>query len=266
MKEAGYVYILTNPSFKEDWVKIGITSGTVEKRMKELYSTGVPLAFEKYASFKTSKYIEVERFMHRSLSLLVDNRINNNREFFNIKPQIALHYLMQIAELLGEGEEVESCVKSAEIAKSEITKRQSYQDKEDWLKENDREELRQLIDKFTNIGFGYHLGTSDLRIDFTPNGSKKAYNCLMLLGKRNYASFQPSELYKLCEACKCNNQVIIDLLESLRPHLSETQKHIPYILATGYYNIPHTTLIAKSDEIIYIYQQFIARLLQQMIT
>ena len=55
MKEAGYVYILTNPSFKEDWVKIGITSGTVEKRMKELYSTGVPLAFEKYASYKTSK-------------------------------------------------------------------------------------------------------------------------------------------------------------------------------------------------------------------
>ncbi len=26
MKEAGYVYILTNPSFKEDWVKIGKSS------------------------------------------------------------------------------------------------------------------------------------------------------------------------------------------------------------------------------------------------
>lgn len=24
-KEPGYVYILTNPSFREDWVKIGMT-------------------------------------------------------------------------------------------------------------------------------------------------------------------------------------------------------------------------------------------------
>lgn len=27
MKEPGYVYILTNPSFKEDWVKIGLEHG-----------------------------------------------------------------------------------------------------------------------------------------------------------------------------------------------------------------------------------------------
>ena len=27
-KEQGYVYILTNPSFREDWVKIGKSSGT----------------------------------------------------------------------------------------------------------------------------------------------------------------------------------------------------------------------------------------------
>ena len=40
MKEQGYVYILTNPSFKEEIVKIGITSGTVEKRMKELKRNG----------------------------------------------------------------------------------------------------------------------------------------------------------------------------------------------------------------------------------
>jgi hypothetical protein len=260
MKEAGYVYILTNPSFKEDWVKIGITSGTVEKRMKELYSTGVPLAFEKYASYETSKYVEVERFMHRSLSLLADNRINSNREFFRVKPQIALQYLMQIAELLGEGK-VEAYVQSSEIAKSEIEKRQSYQDKEDWLKENNREDLRPLINKFTKIGFGYHLGISDLRIDFTPKGCTKAYNCLMLLGKRSYASFQPSELLKLGEFCKCDIKVITYFLESLRPYLDKAQKHTPYTLTTGYYNISHTTLIEKSDEIAYIYQQLITQLL-----
>ena len=32
----GYVYILTNPNFKEDWIKIGKSSRTVDVRSKEL--------------------------------------------------------------------------------------------------------------------------------------------------------------------------------------------------------------------------------------
>lgn len=42
----GYVYILTNPSFKEDWVKIGKSSRPVDVRSKELDNTAVPLPFE----------------------------------------------------------------------------------------------------------------------------------------------------------------------------------------------------------------------------
>ena len=34
-KEPGYVYILTNPSFREDWVKIGKSSRPVDMRSKE---------------------------------------------------------------------------------------------------------------------------------------------------------------------------------------------------------------------------------------
>ena len=34
----GYVYILTNPSFKEDWVKIGKSSRPVDMRSKEFSS------------------------------------------------------------------------------------------------------------------------------------------------------------------------------------------------------------------------------------
>lgn len=41
-KEKGYVYILTNPSFKEDWVKIGKSTRTVDVRSKELDNTAVP--------------------------------------------------------------------------------------------------------------------------------------------------------------------------------------------------------------------------------
>lgn len=36
MKEPGYVYILTNPSFKEDWVKIGKSSRPVNVRSKAM--------------------------------------------------------------------------------------------------------------------------------------------------------------------------------------------------------------------------------------
>lgn len=40
--EVGYVYILTNPSFREDWVKIGKSSRPVDVRSKELDNTAVP--------------------------------------------------------------------------------------------------------------------------------------------------------------------------------------------------------------------------------
>lgn len=55
IKELGYVYILTNPSFREDWVKIGKTTN-MEKRLKTLNSTAFLLPFKVYATIKTSKY------------------------------------------------------------------------------------------------------------------------------------------------------------------------------------------------------------------
>ena len=43
--EPGYVYILTNPSFREDWVKIGKSARPVDIRSKELDNTAVLLRF-----------------------------------------------------------------------------------------------------------------------------------------------------------------------------------------------------------------------------
>ena len=50
--DKGYVYILTNPSFKEDWIKIGNSSRPVDIRSKELDNTAVPLPFERKRSVK----------------------------------------------------------------------------------------------------------------------------------------------------------------------------------------------------------------------
>ena len=102
MKEAGYVYILTNPSFKEDWVKIGKSSRPVDIRSKELDNTAVPLPFEIYATLKTVKFHEAEKHIHDFISMFTNLRIRDNREFFNIKPEKALEIFKMVAKLIDD--------------------------------------------------------------------------------------------------------------------------------------------------------------------
>ena len=104
MKEAGYVYILTNPCFKEDWVKIGKSSRPVDIRSKELDNTAVPLPFEIYATLKTAKYSEAEKLIHRYIERFTNLRIRNNREFFNVSPEEALDIFREVALLLDDAE------------------------------------------------------------------------------------------------------------------------------------------------------------------
>lgn len=103
-KNFGYVYILTNPSFREDWVKIGKSSRPVDVRSKELDNTAVPLPFEIYATMKTTKYNEVEKLVHKTIDRLTDLRIRQNREFFNVAPQLALDIFRDIAMALDDAE------------------------------------------------------------------------------------------------------------------------------------------------------------------
>ena len=51
-KDKGYVYILTNPSFREDWVKIGKSSRPADIRAKEMDNTAVPLPFEIFSTIQ----------------------------------------------------------------------------------------------------------------------------------------------------------------------------------------------------------------------
>ena len=104
MSDKGYVYILTNPSFKENWVKIGKSSRPVEQRLKELDTTSVPMPFEIYATLKTSKYNEVEKKIHREIDRFTDFRVRKNREFFEVEPKVALDLLKDIASLLDDAE------------------------------------------------------------------------------------------------------------------------------------------------------------------
>lgn len=103
-EKQGYVYILTNPSFREDWVKIGKSSRPVDKRLKELDNTSVPLPFEPYATLKTAKYSEAEKLVHHYIERFTNLRIRDNREFFNVKPEVALEIFREISVLLDDAE------------------------------------------------------------------------------------------------------------------------------------------------------------------
>lgn len=101
-KEIGYVYILTNPSFREDWVKIGKSHRPVDIRSKELDNTAVPLPFKIFATMKTAKFNEVEKLVHKTIDRLTDLRIRQNREFFNVSPMVALDIFKDIAQTIDD--------------------------------------------------------------------------------------------------------------------------------------------------------------------
>ena len=261
MKEPGYVYILTNPSFKDDIVKIGLTSGTVEKRMKELHTTGVPTPFEKYASIKTSKYEEVERFMHHSISLLSEgSRVNDNREFFQIGPEKALSFMLEIAELLDDAE-VTTCNEQARRDHVEIDRKKSLSGKEEWIaaatfNDIEPEEASRFIDRLLQIGYGAHVGTSDLTLDLQVG--KKRYNVLIFFGLEAHSiAFQPKSLIALSEARTGADQPARVLLENLRPFLRPNQKNkTPYEPLNGYYYISWSTVKERGDELVKVMKAF----------
>ena len=88
----GIVYVLSN-SVMPGLVKIGMTTrDTIDTRMKELYSTGVPVPFEcEYAcEVKASDCSKIEKALHKAFK---PDRINENREFFSIKSEQAIAIL-----------------------------------------------------------------------------------------------------------------------------------------------------------------------------
>jgi len=119
----GIVYVLTNPAMP-GLVKIGRTSrGTVDARLSELYTTGVPVPFECAFAGKIEDEGRVERAFHTAFG---PYRINSKREFFEIEPEqaIALLELMVVEnvtpQLQAQADAVDT---SAESASRRLKKR-----------------------------------------------------------------------------------------------------------------------------------------------
>lgn len=88
----GIVYVLSN-SVMPGLVKIGMTTRPeLDARLKELYTTGVPVPFDvEYAcEVKKSNCAKLEKALHTAFE---PNRINPNREFFSISKEQAIAIL-----------------------------------------------------------------------------------------------------------------------------------------------------------------------------
>lgn len=91
------VYVLTNEAMP-GLVKIGRTANSLEERIKQLNTSGVPLPFECHFAAEVNDSAKLEATLHR---LFADHRINVNREFFKVDPEKVV-----LAISIGEFKEV----------------------------------------------------------------------------------------------------------------------------------------------------------------
>jgi len=100
----GYVYIFTNESFRDGWVKIGKTQD-IKRRLKDLDNTSCPLPFKVYATMKTCKYNEAEELVQEFIAHFnSDLRIRPNREYFKVSPEEALKIFYQVKKVIDDAE------------------------------------------------------------------------------------------------------------------------------------------------------------------
>lgn len=104
-KKSGYIYVLTNESFhRENWIKIGYAEN-VEKRVKELSGTAVPLPYEVYCTYEIPRLENTkdpDKLLHDLIQSLNPNlRITQKREFFELDPWDAYQMLEAIAKMNG---------------------------------------------------------------------------------------------------------------------------------------------------------------------
>ena len=125
MQTKGFIYILTNPSFKE-YVKIGYADN-VEARLKQLNNSEcIPFAFRVYATYEVE-----ERLTDKKLHSLIDQPNPNLRsidnvggkvrvrEFYAMSPEQAYSILETIAILGGHRERLKLWAPSAKEQKDE---------------------------------------------------------------------------------------------------------------------------------------------------
>ena len=126
MNEIGYIYILTNKSFKDNCIKIGY-SVDVERRVKDLSGSGLPYDYEIYCTYEIPASPKADKALHKLIQMLNPQlRITPNREFFDIAPEDAYKLFEQMAIIHNRLDKLK-CYADQQIDEDESHKKGEYQ-------------------------------------------------------------------------------------------------------------------------------------------
>lgn len=93
---SGYIYILINPSLNDNFLKIGKTMRSPEKRADELSrSTGIPSSFIVAYEARVANPHRAEKLIHRRLRRY---RVNQKREFFQLPLKHAVTVVNEVVD------------------------------------------------------------------------------------------------------------------------------------------------------------------------
>lgn len=144
---SGYLYCFSNESLKNLY-KIGMTTRTVEERLKEANSnTWCPPTFKVEVSVKVNNVVEKEKILHK---ILEEYRSSSRREFF----EVSLDKVKLLFSLLYEEESKEETKSQnimEEIKKNNLTEPKGVQ----ILKQDYYEEFIKLHKDFLEINKTY---------------------------------------------------------------------------------------------------------------
>lgn len=116
----GWIYVLTNPTFQRNLLKIGVTQRTPEERALEMSrQTGLPKPFSVHFKIEVNKCNMVEKIIHDKLAKY---RYTANREFFEVPLEEVVSFIKKVAydypkEKVPDPEELKKQQKIKEIEK-----------------------------------------------------------------------------------------------------------------------------------------------------
>lgn len=188
---AGFVYIMSNPSFKDGLIKIGKSDRDPSIRCNELYTTGVPESFSlDYYAFVADHHT-LESSIHNALASC---RYNTSREFFDCSIQSAIDAIRQHA---GGGLKFEEVVyiKTRETENLTNKYNEERHEFETTLRAKRRNEL--IINSLKSLEAEFlQIIAAELNRNRDIIKSRSLYDRFLSRGSKDYASMLESILKK----------------------------------------------------------------------
>jgi hypothetical protein len=96
---AGFIYILRNPTMEADIFKIGLTRNSEDERAQQLSKTSVPDKFYKSQEWNVKDCVRAEKEIHAELN---DFRIDPRREFFKVQYDKAIATIKNVIDRINK--------------------------------------------------------------------------------------------------------------------------------------------------------------------